>query len=406
MKPHAADDLATLLRQWSETQLAALDVPDQPIAEALRSGSLLRPPATEDAVRAAEERLGTRFPPSYHSFLLLSDGAYGDTMGVVTNPMPEERFGFLPAAEVRWFRELEPESVDMWCRTQDEIDEANGGPDLTPPFEGDEVRDHRRIRDALLIARGFDATWSLLVPVGEPGPEEEWEVWDHYKEGATRWSSFHAFLREAVEEQVGIDVDEDEARRLLAAAAAHDVRADLLVARIRSPEAAGVLMEAARGARPSAPMRALARIGGPDVVAFLADLEVPTWLESERMRALARIGTQDALDRLAAAGAFYDLARVGDPRAPGIALARLRASDDPSVIQTATSVLRELPDAGYVPDLLDAYERVSYDGTRVSLLSTLAACGAHDAVRRWAPDLLDGPYAYVARTMLDDLPDA
>jgi SMI1/KNR4 family protein SUKH-1 len=32
------------------------------------------PPATEEAVAAAEQRLGVRFPPSYRSFLLTTDG--------------------------------------------------------------------------------------------------------------------------------------------------------------------------------------------------------------------------------------------------------------------------------------------------------------------------------------------
>lgn len=371
-----AEDLRTLLQQWSDTQLAALDAHDRLNDDAARSGSLLRPPAAEADVAAAEERLGTRFPPSYRAFLLLSDGAYGDTMGPVTNNPPGESLGFLPVADVRWYRDVEPEHVEMWVRTQDEIDEANGGPDRTPPREYDEVRDHRPIRGALLIARGFDANCSLLVPVGEPGPGEEWEVWDHYKEGASRWSSLRAFLVDAVEQQVGIDVDAEGTRRLLAAARSGDGRASIELGRIRSPEAAPLLMAAARdGVARSSALQALARIGGPDVVAFLVGLEVASWEERGRQHALATIGTAAALDHLVAVGGCYALAGVGDPRAAEVAAAQLRSTDDFSTVLVAASVLRTQPDPRWVPDVLVALGRATHDQVRVSLRAVLEACG-------------------------------
>ncbi|WP_408898895.1 SMI1/KNR4 family protein [Nocardioides sp. R1-1] len=371
-------DLAALLRQWSETQLAALGTHERLNEEAARSGSLLRAPATTADVVAAEQRLGTRFPPSFRAFLLLSDGAYGDTMGPVTDNPPGESMGFLPAAELRWYRDVEPELVAMWVRTQDEIDEANGGPDLTPVHEYGEVRDHRPVRDALLIARGFDANCSLLVPVGGPGPGEEWEVWDHYKEGASRWSSFRAFLVDAVEEQVGVEADEGTTRHLLAATQAGDVRASIVLGRVRSPEAAPALMAAARdGIATTSVLQALARIGGPEVVAFLVGLDLPDWEERQRQHALATIGTPAALDHLAAVGGCYELARVGDPRGTEIAAAQLRSTDDVSTALVAASVLRAQPDPRWVPDLLVALDRATNDQLRLSVLGALQACGAH-----------------------------
>ncbi|MBM0126245.1 SMI1/KNR4 family protein [Pimelobacter simplex] len=384
----AADDLATLLQQWSDTQLAALDDREVLTEEAARSGSLLRAPATAADVDAAERRLGTRFPPSYRAFLLLSDGAYGDTAGPVTTNSRVGALGFLPAAEVRWYREAEPAAVDGWVRRQDEIDESRGAPDPTEPHEYGEVRDHRPVRDALLVARGFDADCSLLVPVGSPGPDEEWELWDVYPDGARRWSSFRAFLRDAVEDELGIDADEATTRELVSAARAGDSRAPIDLGRIRSPEAAPVLMEAAgEGAALRSVLKALARIGGPEVVAFLAGLDLRSWRDDERLHALATIGTPDALDRLAAAGAFDWLSRLGDPRAAEIAAGRLRTSDDVNTIHLALTILRAAPDPRWVPDLVDAHERVPYPAVRAALLDTLAACGAHDTVRA----LLDGP---------------
>lgn len=301
-------------------------------------------------------------------------------MGPVTDNPPGEPLGFLPAAEVRWYRDVEPELVTMWVRTQDEIDEANGGPDLTPVDECGEVRDHRPVRDALLIARGFDANCSLLVPVGGPGPGEEWEVWDHYQEGASRWSSFRAFLVDAVEEQVGIDADEDTTRQLLAATQAGDVRASIVLGRVRSPEAAPALMAAARnGVATTSVLQALARIGGPEVVAFLVGLDPPDWEERQRQHALGTIGTPAALDHLAAVGGCYELARVGDPRGAEIAAAQLRSTDDVSTALVAASVLRAQPDPRWVPDLLVALDRATNDQLRLGVLGALQACGAPTA---------------------------
>jgi hypothetical protein len=112
---------------------------------------------------------------------------------------------------------------------------------------------------------------------------------------------------------------------------------------------------------------------------------------------LALIGTPAALDHLAAVGDFHQLSRVGDPRAAEIALARL--GDDDSTT-SAARLLARLPDPRWVPDLLGAYDRQSGDEARVSILGALQACGAFEDVRRRAPDLLDGPYGYVARSLL------
>lgn len=398
-----ADDLAGLLRQWSDAQMDALDALDNPVEPAARAGSVLRPPATEAQVAAAEQRLGVRLPPSYRDFLLLSDGAYADTIGAVLADGlraedPAGAWGFLPVSEVRWFVDVEPATVDIWLQVQREVDEMGLDQDPTPHFEGDEVRDHSPMRDALLIARGFDANCSLLVPVSSPTAGDEWEVWGHYKEGSTRWSSFRAYLVDTVEHHLGVDVDEAEALLLLAAAERGDARAARRLGRVRSPGATALLLDAAqRGAVLLAVTSALARIGGPEVVAALVDLPPKGLQQAFVNRALALIGTPAALDHLADVGDFYQLSRVGDPRAAEIALAHLREDDSTT---SAARLLARLPDPRWVPDLLEAYDRQSFDETRVPILGALAECGAFEEVRRRAPDLLDGPYGYVARSLM------
>jgi hypothetical protein len=404
-----ADDLEGLLRQWSAACLARLGAVERPVAPAARTGSLLRPPATESAVAVAERRLGIHFPPSYRQFLLLSDGAYGDTMGALTTSSYRsgdagEAWGFVPAAEVRPYVEVDPHAVEIWVELQDEIDAADGGgAELTPVFEGGEVRDHRPMQEALAIARGFDANCSLLVPVGGPGAGEEWEVWEHHKEGTTRWSSFRTYLHDTVEEHLGVDVDETEALLLVAGAESGDESAVQRLARVRSPEAMELLVEAARrGVAPHAVTRALARIGGREVVAVLTALQLESWQQQYVHAALARIGTPEALDHLAAVGAYWYLAQVGDPRAPAIAAAQLRHGDVSAVL-AATPVLSQLPDPAWVPHLVAAYDRVPFDEVRIAILHALDACGASEEVRRRAPDLLDGAYGYLARALQERL---
>jgi hypothetical protein len=62
---------ASYLRVATEDELAGVD-------EVQRENRWLGyEPAGEEAVRAAEERLGVRLPPSYRNFLLTSNGATG-----------------------------------------------------------------------------------------------------------------------------------------------------------------------------------------------------------------------------------------------------------------------------------------------------------------------------------------
>lgn len=259
------------------------------------------------------------------------------------------------------------------------------------------------MQDALAIARGFDANCSLLVPVGRPGPGEEWEVWEHHKEGTTRWSSFRAYLHDTVEEHLGVDVDEAEALLLVAGAESGDQSAAQRLARVRSPEAMKLLVDAARrGVAPHAVTRSLARIGGPEVMALLTGLQLESRQQQYVHAALARIGTPEAMDHLAAVGAYWYLAQVGDPRAPAIAAAQLRHGDISAVL-AATHLLSQLPNPAWVPDLVAAYERVPYDEARNAILHALDACGAPEEVRRRVPDLLDGAYGYLARALQERL---
>jgi hypothetical protein len=69
-----------------------------------QAGWLGYEPASEETVRAAEERLGVVLPPAYRNFLLASNG--WSTMAYSVD--------LLKAEEIGWFAELEPQVLVAW----------------------------------------------------------------------------------------------------------------------------------------------------------------------------------------------------------------------------------------------------------------------------------------------------
>ncbi|MDQ0787208.1 SMI1/KNR4 family protein [Streptomyces sp. B3I8] len=65
-------------------------------------------PVGEEAIVAAEERLGVRLPPSYRNFLKVSDGF--ERVGPV-HLLPLERIG--------WFADLDDGLIDAWAGPED-----------------------------------------------------------------------------------------------------------------------------------------------------------------------------------------------------------------------------------------------------------------------------------------------
>ncbi|CAL9535313.1 hypothetical protein SUDANB171_04107 [Streptomyces sp. enrichment culture] len=126
-----------------------------------------RPPATEEAVAAAEARLGLRFPPSYRGFLLTTDG--WDDVGCWAGPV-------LPLARTGWLRDTRV------GRDHIELYGEEGGED--DPY----VVVFRRV---LEITTGEDA-WYL--DPSDVGPDGEWAGYlftPKYGE-LTRFSGFAA----------------------------------------------------------------------------------------------------------------------------------------------------------------------------------------------------------------------
>src|SRR5215216_6999429 len=107
-------DWTTFLQDWNETLLAqardtnALDdigEDEGSTTEQLSSSWLGYPGASEQQVSDLEQRLQTRLPPSYRSFLLTSNG-----FRQPGNTVP--RLYSIP--QVDWYRNTDQETIDIW----------------------------------------------------------------------------------------------------------------------------------------------------------------------------------------------------------------------------------------------------------------------------------------------------
>ncbi|MFJ4858541.1 MULTISPECIES: SMI1/KNR4 family protein [unclassified Streptomyces] len=165
------------------------DLLDEDQLEALDQGGhvelwLGEAPAHEEALAAAEERLGVRFPPSLRGFFLASDGwtrldAYVD--------------GVHPCDRVVWMRDS-----DAGSRVTETYASIPGN-------EGDVELFRRSVE----IARGEDF-W-LLDPT-DVGPDGEWAAYEFAPKygDTTQYPSFSALFRsgyESMEEDADEDMD-------------------------------------------------------------------------------------------------------------------------------------------------------------------------------------------------------
>ncbi|MPQ97349.1 hypothetical protein GB931_05305 [Modestobacter sp. I12A-02628] len=108
-----------------------------------------RGPAGAEALRTLEDRLGTPLPPSYRQFLSVCDG-WPATRGFIA--------GLAPTPAVGWFRDLEPDWVQIWLEME--------------PMVG---------RTLMVSKPGGDV---LLLDPGDVDPESgEWACSRFWKEG-------------------------------------------------------------------------------------------------------------------------------------------------------------------------------------------------------------------------------
>jgi SMI1 / KNR4 family (SUKH-1) len=170
-----------LLEHWGEEILASDAAYRQSLPEeVVTSGWLGYPGATEEEIAAAEQRLGTRLPPSYREFLAVTNGWRR------TTPFIDRLWS---VEEIEWFPVRHQEWIADW-RQGVEAYERSQAATSSPPAEPDRLLDE--LASVLDISDVGDVAIYVLNPTTVTIPEGEWEAWffSNWNPGAVRYRTF------------------------------------------------------------------------------------------------------------------------------------------------------------------------------------------------------------------------
>jgi len=185
------------LDQWSRAVLESPDLEAFGLPpDVIASGWLGYPPATEDQIAAAESRLGVSFPPSYRSFLRVTNGWRH------TGMMADR---ILPVEGVNWFREIDPEWIALWLYAY------QPGGDLPVYDSALDPVNYQHLPKTLAVSEEGDLEILLLNPE-VISPEGEWEAWLFVDTGAERYPSFWDMLH--AEYEALLIVNRESARQV------------------------------------------------------------------------------------------------------------------------------------------------------------------------------------------------
>jgi hypothetical protein len=186
-------DWPTFLHDWNETLLTfARDTDDlddlsedeDSPTEQIFSGWLGYPGASEQQVYDLEQRLQTRLPPSYRSFLLASNG-----FRQPGNTVP--RLYSIP--QVDWYRNTDQATIDIWLQGFQESRKMypNAPAPLEDAFEPD-------LPFTLQVSAEEQAgTAVYLLNPQKVSEDGEWEAWffAHWVPGVNRYASFWELMK-------------------------------------------------------------------------------------------------------------------------------------------------------------------------------------------------------------------
>ncbi len=198
-------DWKPFLLQFSKDILADDDLRSALPDEAVASGWLGFPSATEEELVALESRLGAKLPPSYRQFLGVSNG--WRTMGSFI-------YKLWGTSEVDWYKVRNQEAIDAWMMGMSIMGQygATAEPTVLDKdyFKYGKGQDSAYLRTeymstALEISDWGDSAILLLNP-RVISPEGEWEAWLHasWLPGASRYRSFWELMHEEHADFLGL----------------------------------------------------------------------------------------------------------------------------------------------------------------------------------------------------------
>jgi hypothetical protein len=162
--------------------------------EALSTGWCGLPPAPESEILKTEKTLGIKLPPSYRSFLSISNG---------WRPFNNFIERLLPVQEIERFRTADPEDLSLLQEfyRDDEVSEGDYL-DYDTPKHNVALR-LRYYPDSLLIGKKWDGGGGelLLLNPHIVSADGEWEAifFGNWLPGNRRYRSFRDFVAESVD---------------------------------------------------------------------------------------------------------------------------------------------------------------------------------------------------------------
>lgn len=178
-----------LMTQWSE------DILNSSLAS--RMSYLITPTAvaarwlgysgaTEEQIAAAEARLGSRLPPSYRSFLAVSNG-----WSVLTHFTGQ----LWPTDTIAWFRERNQEWIDILTEFGEEhLSDADYA--IYGPGQNTESMRTKYLRTALEISNpDYRDSHAYLLNPEVVTADGEWEAWRLAAESCRRYRSFWKLMQ-------------------------------------------------------------------------------------------------------------------------------------------------------------------------------------------------------------------
>ena len=175
----------TWLQRWNRELLARFDpteqnafVDPQVTPAVLASGWLGSSGVSEEHLAELEARLGMSLPPSYRSFLQVSNGFLQP--GVIVPRL-------LAADEVAWLRDVDPDTVEAWTHAASQTD---------CPAGSDGFEQYLPTTLQVSACETVGTAMYLLNP-GVMSAEDEWEAFffAHWVPGVRRFPSFWALMQ-------------------------------------------------------------------------------------------------------------------------------------------------------------------------------------------------------------------
>lgn len=188
------DNWMTILLRLNSLLLRSEEWRGELTREALSSGWCGLPPAAESEILDSERRLGITLPPSYRSFLSISNG---------WRPFSNFIECLLPVQKIERYRDADPEDLALLqeCFQQDDVSDEDYL-DYADDKHVEALR-HRYYPESLLVGKMWDGGGGELVLLNPQivSPDGEWEAifFANWIPGNQRYGSFRDLVAASID---------------------------------------------------------------------------------------------------------------------------------------------------------------------------------------------------------------